>query len=172
MKEEIGKLTETVVRSGQAVISGLKSETDKLIDEAVAQMDDKKKKTWSGYDSIQLKEAPDTVVPGCLVLEGGSFRGCYTSGVLDVLMENGINLQTTIGTSAGALNGYNYVAGEIGRAAKSIWATATTSDTSVPSVWHATGAWWASTSCSTTSRRSFPSTGSGLKIPSAVSWSR
>lgn len=118
MKEEIGKLTETVVRSGQAVISGLKSETDKLIDEAVAQMDDKKKKTWSGYDSIQLKEAPDTVVPGCLVLEGGSFRGCYTSGVLDVLMENGINLQTTIGTSAGALNGYNYVAGEIGRAAK------------------------------------------------------
>ena len=55
MKEEIGKLTETVVRSGQAVISGLKSETDKLIDEAVAQMDDKKKKTWSGYDSIQLK---------------------------------------------------------------------------------------------------------------------
>ena len=106
MKEEIGKLTETVVRSGQAVISGLKSETDKLIDEAVAQMDDKKKKTWSGYDSIQLKEAPDTVVPGCLVLEGGSFRGCYTSGVLDVLMENGINLQTTIGTSAGALCGW------------------------------------------------------------------
>ena len=107
MKEEIGKLTETVVRSGQAVISGLKSETDKLIDEAVAQMDDKKKKTWSGYDSIELREAPDTIVPGCLVLEGGSFRGCYTSGVLDVLMENGINLQTTIGTSAGALNGYN-----------------------------------------------------------------
>ena len=63
MKEEIGKLTETVVRSGQAVISGLKSETDKLIDEAVAQMDDKKKKTWSGYDSIQLKEAPDTIAP-------------------------------------------------------------------------------------------------------------
>ena len=93
MKEEIGKLTETVVRSGQAVISGLKSETDKLIDEAVAQMDDKKKKTWSGYDSIQLKEAPDTIVPGCLVLEGGSFRGCYTSGVLDVLMENGISMR-------------------------------------------------------------------------------
>lgn len=118
MKEEIGKLTEQVVRGGQAVLSGLKSETDKLIDEAVALMDDKKKKTWSGYDSIHLAEAPKNIVPGCIVLEGGSFRGCYTSGVLDVLMENGVNLQTTIGTSAGALNGYNYVAGEIGRAAK------------------------------------------------------
>ena len=118
MKEEIGKLTETVMKGGQAVISGLKTETDKLIDEAVSLMDDKKKKTWSGYDSIEVREAPETVVPGCIVLEGGSFRGCYTSGVLDVLMENGINLQTTIGTSAGALNGYNYVAGEIGRSAK------------------------------------------------------
>lgn len=118
MKEEIGKLTETVMKGGQAVISGLKTETDKLIDEAVSLMDDKKKKTWSGYDSIEVREAPDTVVPGCIVLEGGSFRGCYTSGVLDVLMENGINLQTAIGTSAGALNGYNYVAGEIGRSAK------------------------------------------------------
>lgn len=118
MKEEIGKLTETVMKGGQAVISGLKSETDKLIDEAVSLMDDKKKKTWSGYDSIEVREAPETIVPGCIVLEGGSFRGCYTSGVLDVLMENGINLQTTIGTSAGALNGYNYVAGEIGRSAK------------------------------------------------------
>lgn len=118
MKEEIGKLTEQVVRSGQAVISGLKSETDKLIDEAVSLMDDKKKKTWSGYDTIRLAQAPERIIPGCIVLEGGSFRGCYTSGVLDVLMENGINMQTTIGTSAGALNGYNYVAGEIGRSAK------------------------------------------------------
>lgn len=118
MKEELGKLTETVMKGGQAVISGLKTETDKLIDEALSLMDDKKKKTWSGYDSIEVREAPETIVPGCIVLEGGSFRGCYTSGVLDVLMENGINLQTTIGTSAGALNGYNYVAGEIGRSAK------------------------------------------------------
>lgn len=118
MKEELGKLTEQVVRGGQAVISGIKSETDKLIDEAVKLMDDKKKKTWSGYDTIRLAQAPEGIVPGCIVLEGGSFRGCYTSGVLDVLMENGINLQTTIGTSAGALNGYNYVAGEIGRSAK------------------------------------------------------
>lgn len=118
MKEELGKLTEQVMRNGQAMLSGLKSETDRLLDEAVSLMDDRdKKKAWSGIDSIQLAAAPERIVPGCIVLEGGSFRGCYTSGVLDVLMENGINLQTTIGTSAGALNGYNYVAGEIGRAA-------------------------------------------------------
>lgn len=119
MKEELGKLTEQVMRNGQAVLSGIKSETDRLLDEAIGLIDDRdKKKTWSGIDSIKLAPAPEGIVPGCLVLEGGSFRGCYTSGVLDVLMENGINLQTTIGTSAGALNGYNYVAGEIGRAAK------------------------------------------------------
>ena len=119
MKEELEKLTEQVMRNGQAMLSGLKSETDRLLDEAVGLMDEwDRKKTWSGIDSVQLSSAPDTIVPGCIVLEGGSFRGCYTTGVLDVLMENGINLQTTIGTSAGALNGYNYVAGEIGRAAK------------------------------------------------------
>ena len=119
MKEELGKLTEQVMRNGQAVLSGIKSETDRLLDEAIGLIDDRdKKKTWSGINSVKLSSAPETIVPGCLVLEGGSFRGCYTSGVLDVLMENGINLQTTIGTSAGALNGYNYVAGEVGRAAK------------------------------------------------------
>lgn len=119
MKEELERLTEQVKRNGQAMLSGIKSETDRLLDEAVGLMDDwDRKKTWSGIDSVKLSSAPDTIVPGCIVLEGGSFRGCYTSGVLDVLMENGINLQTTIGTSAGALNGYNYVAGEIGRAAK------------------------------------------------------
>lgn len=116
MKEELERLTGYVVHTG---IEKIKSERDKLLEEAVALMDEReRKKAWSGLDSIPSGSAPDTVIPGCLVLEGGSFRGCYTTGVLDVLMENGINLQTTIGTSAGALNGYNYVAGEIGRAAK------------------------------------------------------
>ena len=119
MKEELEKLTEQLMRNSQAMFSGLKSETGRLLDEAGNLVDDlDRKKAWSGIESIHLDQAPDRIVPGCIVLEGGSFRGCYTSGVLDVLMENGINLQTTIGTSAGALNGYNYVAGEIGRAAK------------------------------------------------------
>ena len=62
--------------------------------------------------------ASDDVTPGCLVLEGGAFRGVYTEGVIDMLMLAGLNFQTTIGTSAGALNGLNYVAGQIGRGAR------------------------------------------------------
>ena len=62
--------------------------------------------------------ASDEVTPGCLVLEGGAFRGVYTEGVMDMLMLAGLNFQTTVGTSAGALNGMNYVSGQIGRAAR------------------------------------------------------
>lgn len=50
-----------------------------------------------------------------LVLEGGAMRGQFTAGVLDFFMDNGIWCKNVYGTSAGALNGYNYVAGELGR---------------------------------------------------------
>lgn len=50
-----------------------------------------------------------------LVLEGGAMRGQFTAGVLDFFMDHGLWCKTVIGTSAGALNGYNYVAGELGR---------------------------------------------------------
>ncbi len=51
-----------------------------------------------------------------LVMEGGGFRGVYTSGVLDVLMEHGIQCFNDVwGTSAGALNGANYKGNMIGR---------------------------------------------------------
>lgn len=60
----------------------------------------------------------DIIVPGCLVLEGGAFRGLYTQGALDAMMENDINVQTTIGVSAGALSGLSYVSGQIGRSAR------------------------------------------------------
>lgn len=50
-----------------------------------------------------------------LVLEGGAMRGLFTAGVLDVLMENGIVLDGTIGVSAGAVFGCNYQTGQIGR---------------------------------------------------------
>jgi len=105
-----------ILRKGSEV---LEEQGRKLRNEAVKLMDDMdRRKVWSGYEDIVTGSAPDTVIPGCLVLEGGSFRGVYTSGVLDVLMENGINMEATIGTSAGALNGYNYVAGQIGRSAQ------------------------------------------------------
>ncbi|MGI6113618.1 MAG: patatin-like phospholipase family protein [Mahellales bacterium] len=45
-----------------------------------------------------------------LVLEGGGMRGAYTSGVLDALMDKGIEFPYVIGVSAGANNGANFVA--------------------------------------------------------------
>ena len=51
-----------------------------------------------------------------LVLEGGAMRGMYTAGVLDVLMEKGIQVDGVVGVSAGAVFGCNYISRQIGRA--------------------------------------------------------
>lgn len=59
--------------------------------------------------------ASDNFTKGCIILEGGAFRGTYTEGVLDALMVNDINLGCVLGVSAGAMNGLNYVSGQIGR---------------------------------------------------------
>lgn len=77
-----------------------------------------KKYTYSKLNQIPKGQACDTVTPGCICLEGGAFRGCYTAGVLDCLMENDINFETTIGVSAGSMCGLLYVSGDIGRAAR------------------------------------------------------
>ena len=61
---------------------------------------------WKGYSATQAN----------LVLEGGAMRGQFTAGVLDFLMDKQIFCERVIGVSAGALCGYNYVAGQIGRA--------------------------------------------------------
>ena len=53
-----------------------------------------------------------------MILEGGAFRGVYTSGVLDVLAENGVGFDAVVGVSAGALNGINFISGQIGRSAR------------------------------------------------------
>lgn len=50
-----------------------------------------------------------------LVLEGGSYRGQFTAGVLDVLMEHGIEVDACYGVSAGTLNGMSYKSRQIGR---------------------------------------------------------
>ena len=78
----------------------------------------KKNIRYSGWREIPSGNAPEEITQGCLVLEGGAFRGLYSQGVLDALMENGINMYCTIGVSAGALAGFNYVAGQIGRSAR------------------------------------------------------
>ncbi len=51
-----------------------------------------------------------------LVLEGGGFRGMYTSGVIDVFMENHIDFNQVVGVSAGAAFGCNIKSKQIGRA--------------------------------------------------------
>lgn len=50
-----------------------------------------------------------------LVLEGGAMRGQFTAGVLDYFMERNLFCDHVIGVSAGALNGYCYTAGALGR---------------------------------------------------------
>lgn len=51
-----------------------------------------------------------------LVLEGGGMRGVFTCGVLDYLMDHGIEFPYGIGVSAGACNGLSYVSRQRGRA--------------------------------------------------------
>ena len=78
----------------------------------------KKIQVYSGIGALPSGSASDNITEGCMVLEGGAFRGVYTSGVLDALMEEDINMRCTVGVSAGALNGVNYVTGQIGRSGR------------------------------------------------------
>lgn len=50
-----------------------------------------------------------------LVMEGGAMRGMFTAGVMDVMMENGIEFNGAVGVSAGAAFGCNYKSGQIRR---------------------------------------------------------
>lgn len=50
-----------------------------------------------------------------LVMEGGAMRGMFTAGVIDVMMEHGIEFDGAIGVSAGAAFGCNYKSRQIGR---------------------------------------------------------
>lgn len=50
-----------------------------------------------------------------LVLEGGAMRGMFSAGVMDVLMESGIEFDAIVGVSAGAVFGCNYKSKQIGR---------------------------------------------------------
>ena len=51
-----------------------------------------------------------------LVLEGGAMRGLFTAGIIDVMMETGIEPDGLIGVSAGAAFGCNYKSRQPGRA--------------------------------------------------------
>ncbi len=121
VSEKIEKVKEA---SAEKMSSGLEkvkeSSASKIISAGIDAGREKAKelKVYSGIDNVPIGTASDNIIDGCMVLEGGGFRGVYTSGVLDFLMENGINMQATVGVSAGALIGANYVSGQIGRAAR------------------------------------------------------
>ena len=72
-------------------------------------------KQYRGFHQLPHSTASNELQEGCIVLEGGAFRGLYGEGVLDALMLENINMRCTIGVSAGAMNGLNYVSGQIGR---------------------------------------------------------
>lgn len=58
------------------------------------------------------------MINAALVLEGGSLRSLYTAGVLDFFLENGIEFESVIGVSAGALTAANYISKQKRRTAR------------------------------------------------------
>ncbi|WP_297423235.1 patatin family protein [Clostridium sp.] len=50
-----------------------------------------------------------------LVLEGGAFRGLFTAGVLDALLDIEAEIKYIVGVSAGATNAYSFVSKQRGR---------------------------------------------------------
>ena len=75
-------------------------------------------KIYSKLDELPQGRASDRLTRGCIVLEGGGWKGLYTLGVLDCLMVNDINMSSVVGVSAGALSGVGYVSGQIGWGAR------------------------------------------------------
>ncbi|HBZ51158.1 MAG TPA: patatin family protein, partial [Erysipelotrichaceae bacterium] len=51
-----------------------------------------KEKVYAKINQLPRGKASQNITEGCLVLEGGAFRGLYTQGVLDALMEADINM--------------------------------------------------------------------------------
>lgn len=75
-------------------------------------------KIYKDIDKIPTGKAGESKIPGFLVLEGGGWKGLYTLGVLDAMMEEDINIDHVIGVSAGALSALGYLSGEIGWGAR------------------------------------------------------
>lgn len=77
-----------------------------------------KDKIYRDLDKLPSGRADSSITDGCLVLEGGGWKGLYTVGVLDCMMLNGINISSVIGVSAGALSSVGYISGQIGWSAR------------------------------------------------------
>ena len=64
---------------------------------------------------MEKNQETQAVAPA-LVLEGGGFRGMFTAGVLDVLLERGLTGFSSVwGVSAGAMNAVSFKSRQIGR---------------------------------------------------------
>ncbi len=50
-----------------------------------------------------------------LVLEGGTFRGIFSAGIMDAFIEEGVEFPYVIGVSAGISNGVSFVSKQFGR---------------------------------------------------------
>ncbi len=50
-----------------------------------------------------------------IILEGGAMRSMFSAGVLDFLLDSGIEIPNVLAVSAGAYSGMNYVSGQKGR---------------------------------------------------------
>ena len=77
-----------------------------------------KRIVYKDIDNLPVGRATTKLTRGCLVLEGGGWKGLYTLGVLDSMRENGIELTSVVGVSAGALSAVGYVSGQIGWGAR------------------------------------------------------
>lgn len=64
--------------------------------------------------TVTMEKLAENIKKG-LILEGGAMRGMFTAGVIDVMMENGIEFDGAVGVSAGAAFGCNYKSKQIGR---------------------------------------------------------
>ncbi len=69
-------------------------------------------KLEKGY-GIQMKQTG-------IMIEGGAMRSVFAAGVLDFLMEKGIEIPNVLAVSAGAYAGMNYVSGQKGRAVDAV----------------------------------------------------
>ncbi len=76
------------------------------------------RKVYRHLDKLPSGRAGDKLTNGCIVLEGGGWKGLYTLGVLDCLMMNDINFTSVAGCSAGALSGVGCLSGQIGWGAR------------------------------------------------------
>ncbi|MEG0592844.1 MAG: patatin family protein [Coprobacillus sp.] len=52
---------------------------------------------------------------GALILEGGTFRPIFSCGVMDALIDNGVEFPYVIGVSAGITDGFSYVSKQLKR---------------------------------------------------------